>query len=333
VFELDKLSVDSSDSFDQDFESTDTKAKPVQAVELIYEANRSTPVLTPSSFLHSSIIATSVTSHLATNSSPLFPLNKFAPDQFEQLVLMLEGLDASNRAQLVELDPQRGTTPLHYAAQHGVDYVVKVLIKYFDKWGLLNRNWCDANGKTPVEIAIYENRLSTVKVFLKEMPSDSFVGTNGWQLLKAAVESNSVSMIEMLLDQGLDVNLTSELKESCLYMACRTQFIDGVELLLKRNADVNIAEISNGWTPLFITCVTGNEKIVSMLLEAKSSVCVLDRLGWTAMEHAGFRGFLKIAEMTKPDIVPTDTLTLNGPRGPSKSLSLSIEELSLNSQS
>lgn len=323
--------MDSSDCSDQHLESTDAKDNPFEAGEVPYETNQSTPVLTPSSFLHSN--TTSAMSPLEPALSPLFPLNKFAPDQLEQLVLVLESLDASNRAQLVELDPQRGTTPLHYAAQHGVDYVVKVLIKYFGKWGLYNRNWYDSNGKTPVEIAIYENRLSTVKVFLKEMPSGSFAGANGWHLLKAAVETNSVSMLEMLLDQGMDVNLTSELKESCIYMACKTQFIDGVEFLLKRNADINIAEISNGWTPLFIACVIGNEEIVRMLLEAKSSVCMLDRLGWTAMEHAGFRGFLKIAEMAKPDIVPADNLTLNGPRRSSESLSLSTQELSIYSQS
>lgn len=332
MFEIDKLSIESSlHSITECTEEKDTN-KSIKETKLLRNTHYSTPILTSSSFFDTNIITDVFSIPPSTVLPSLFSSNTSAPDQLEQLVIVLESLDSSSRLQLIEIDFQRGTTPLHYAAKHGLDCVIKILIKYFSKWGLLNRDWRDKNGQTPTEIAVRETRFSTVKTFLTEMPPETFSGSDGWKLLNAAVNTKSVVMLELLLDEKLDVNLTSELNESCLFIACKIQFIDGVKVLLKQGADVGIAEITNGWTPLFIACVTGNKKLVSMLLEADSDVCWLDNLGWTAMEHAGFRGFLKLAELTKPESVPRNTLTLNRPEISTENSDLPVDKFSFSYQ-
>ena len=50
-----------------------------------------------------------------------------------------------------------------------------------------------------------------------------------------------------------------------------------------------------GWTPLFIACVEGHLSIVKLLIEAGANQHKLDCFGWTAKEHAAFRGYLQIA--------------------------------------
>ena len=54
---------------------------------------------------------------------------------------------------------------------------------------------------------------------------------------------------------------------------------------------------ARGWTPLFIACVEGHLSIVKLLLDAGANQHKLDCFGWTAKEHASFRGYLEIAAL------------------------------------
>ena len=62
-----------------------------------------------------------------------------------------------------------------------------------------------------------------------------------------------------------------------------------------RNTNFNSSV--RGWTPLFIACVEGHLSIVKLLIEAGANQHQLDCFGWTAKEHASFRGYLEIAAM------------------------------------
>ncbi|KAL9113077.1 MAG: hypothetical protein Q9227_002689 [Pyrenula ochraceoflavens] len=52
-----------------------------------------------------------------------------------------------------------------------------------------------------------------------------------------------------------------------------------------------------GWTPLFIACVKNLMSVAGLLLDAGAKQDVLDDNGWTSMEHAVFRGHLKLAKL------------------------------------
>ena len=88
---------------------------------------------------------------------------------------------------------------------------------------------------------------------------------------------------------------------SLLYLAARDGHEDVVKAILAsatmNNDILNKAERSNGWTPLFIACITGNLPIVKLLLEAGTERRVCDLAGWTDKEHAVFRGHMKVAEL------------------------------------
>ena len=62
-----------------------------------------------------------------------------------------------------------------------------------------------------------------------------------------------------------------------------------------RNTDIDSSV--RGWTPLFIACVEGHLSIVKLLIKAGANQHKLDCFGWTAKEHASFRGFLEIAAL------------------------------------
>ena len=66
-------------------------------------------------------------------------------------------------------------------------------------------------------------------------------------------------------------------------------------------------EPTKGWTPLFIACVEGLTSIAQRLLAAGAKQDLVDLAGWTAKEHAVFRGHLDIGKLfaVQDEIPPT----------------------------
>lgn len=64
-----------------------------------------------------------------------------------------------------------------------------------------------------------------------------------------------------------------------------------------RHEQLNVIETANGWTPLFVACVNGFAPIVRLLIGVEANQGLLDFAGWTAKEHAVFRGHLNVAQL------------------------------------
>lgn len=86
-----------------------------------------------------------------------------------------------------------------------------------------------------------------------------------------------------------------------LYLAAQDGHENAVKAILDSTASsqdlLNLAELVNGWTPLFIACIKGYLSIVKLLLEAGAEQRMYDLAGWTEKEHAVFRGHMKVAEL------------------------------------
>ena len=67
-----------------------------------------------------------------------------------------------------------------------------------------------------------------------------------------------------------------------------------------RYNQLNCIDSANGWTPLFIACINGLTSIAKILLDAGANQNVIDFNGWTAKEHAVFRGHLSLAKLFAP---------------------------------
>ena len=95
-------------------------------------------------------------------------------------------------------------------------------------------------------------------------------------------------------------------KEPLLYTASRLGHEGLVNVLLsadlKDKVDINVPENVRGWTPLIVASVEGHLSIVELLITAGADQLKLDRFGWSAKEHAAFRGHLRLAALLKtPD--------------------------------
>ncbi|KAI2828012.1 hypothetical protein CBS63078_6303 [Aspergillus niger] len=85
---------------------------------------------------------------------------------------------------------------------------------------------------------------------------------------------------------------------SPLHVAARTGRADHVRLLLGNIciSDVSSVEPMYGWTALIVACVEGHQSVVDVLLEHGAERDHRDHRGWTAQEHAAFRGHLALAK-------------------------------------
>lgn len=86
-----------------------------------------------------------------------------------------------------------------------------------------------------------------------------------------------------------------------LYLAAQANDEAVVKAILAspaaRNDQLNVMETAKGWTPLFFACAKGFAPIVRLLIGAEANQGLIDFTGWTAKEHAVFRGHLKVAKL------------------------------------
>jgi cytohesin len=84
-------------------------------------------------------------------------------------------------------------------------------------------------------------------------------------VLHAAVQSNRIDVVRLILDAGADVNATNDIDETPLHLAAEKDERSAiVELLLLTGADVNAKRIFDE-TPLDIAIKRNSAKVVKLL--------------------------------------------------------------------
>lgn len=98
-----------------------------------------------------------------------------------------------------------------------------------------------------------------IAIFVGGMPGIACAGP-----LTDAAKAGDVAQIELLLDQGADINQSSGLATP-LYYAINGEHLEAAELLIARGADVNAQ--STWGAPLHAAAARGLTSVVSLLLE------------------------------------------------------------------
>lgn len=193
---------------------------------------------------------------------------------------------------------REGFTPLFFGIIHGSTVAVKELIEVGQ---IDNIDELFASGqKSPTisnaslsseELITNENEL--LPDFARSLHHPSSVAL--------ACKLGNLELLKLLIDKNASVDLADEDGETPLLFAIRSHFLDGVKVLIyDGHVDINLAEKVNGWTPLMVASIEGFKDIVEALLEANADKDVIDQNGWSASEHAIFRGNLDIGRLTLP---------------------------------
>jgi len=149
-----------------------------------------------------------------------------------------------------------GSMPLHVAAKAGRWVVVKLLLKHGADINIL-----DKHNHTPLYNAVMAGRTQVAGMLIKQGAAFDIN-----QLLHEAV-SNQIAdrdVFEFLMQQGAEINHTSENGDTPLHIAVKKDFRVITKLLINNGADIN-AKDAIGHTPLWHSIGRHNRDITSML--------------------------------------------------------------------
>ncbi|GHT50938.1 hypothetical protein FACS1894102_6700 [Spirochaetia bacterium] len=133
---------------------------------------------------------------------------------------------------------------------------------------------------------VKKNDIESCKIFLKAGFTANELDVKGVPLLCLAARAGCIDMLQFLLDNNADPNLTSKDRgNSAIIDAALGKFDELIELLLKHKADPCIKS-KDGQSALVISVGLGDEHSAELLLKAGASADDPDCLGTTARKYA-----------------------------------------------
>ncbi|CAG0903091.1 unnamed protein product, partial [Cyprideis torosa] len=154
----------------------------------------------------------------------------------------------------VNAQDERGKTPLFVATDWNRHSVVEVLLA----------NGADPNIASEVERSPLHQAESaeTAELLIQKGAEVNAKDRRGKTPLFVAIENNRHSVVEVLLANGADPNIASEDERSPLHQA---ESAETAELLIQKGAEVN-AQDERGKTPLFVATDWNRHSVVEVLL-------------------------------------------------------------------
>ena len=239
---------------------------------------------------------------------------------------ILAGLGTNAQAVLLMEDPSFKRIPLHYAAQFGLQAACQLLLRYMQGAKTKDGVSCsvavtgqDLLGSSPLRLAMNCGYDEVSRLLLEAISREQHPRNEEWAASSGVLLADAVKSIPQLLNNLLtaqaNVNYQNPQGETALYIAARSGDEELVKSLLSHKANVALAEKAHGWTPLFIASVEGHVGVVELLMPAGAFQEDRDFLGWTALDHAAFRGHIKLAMKLKEFPVTSHTTSDDLPRG------------------
>ena len=111
----------------------------------------------------------------------------------------------------------------------------------------------------------------------------------GERLIQAAMQGDLAGVRE-LLAEGMDINFANPRGVTAIMVACQWNRPTVVKFLLENGADVNARETQSGLNPLMYACLSGNPRLVSLILDGNPVVDSPDATGRSALMVAATLG-------------------------------------------
>ena len=101
--------------------------------------------------------------------------------------------------------------------------------------------------------------------------------------LQFAAESGHKTMVELLLDRGAAVDARDKFGRTALHFAVSKGYLSVAKSLIAKDADVNARNTQSGWTPLHTAADSGSKPMAELLLANKAEINALDNSGLTPL--------------------------------------------------
>ena len=142
---------------------------------------------------------------------------------------------------------------------------------------------------TPLHIAAFSEQTEIVKLFLNEIK-------NNIPLIEEIVYRSCPKTLTLLLENGLNPNLTNKFQQTLLHLAAYKGQVVNLEILLEHKASINAQDLSKK-TPLYLATVQGHLSAVKYLLEKKADPAICGVEGDTILHVAAFYGHTPLVQL------------------------------------
>lgn len=196
----------------------------------------------------------------------------------------LKGMVKWEQRSVVNRPDKYGRRPLHYAAEHGNESMVKMLLdNHADK------HCVDSWGITPIAWAEYHRRENIVKILCPSGPARTADAIMLEGALRAALSFMDPERVRLALDRGADINLRDEEDKKPLLVHAVVNGWAGLlsYLLEDPSLDIN-AEDAAGRSAIAYAIQKGEESTVRQLYNRGADRIWLKRNGLTRLTF-GFK--------------------------------------------
>lgn len=163
------------------------------------------------------------------------------------------------------------------------------------------------NVKSPLRLAVESGSVSTINLLLQSGCNAQTVDPYGCTLLHVAARSGRSHVIETLLHSGVDIHSTDSSGETALHDAVWATHFDAVQTLAARGANLEAID-ENGWTPLFRSVMRPqNLRITALLISLGADVHHVDASGKTSIHRVKDVETLRLLLENGADINTPDT--------------------------
>ncbi|KAL8648633.1 MAG: hypothetical protein Q9210_004877 [Variospora velana] len=214
------------------------------------------------------------------------------------------------------LNDNDGWTPLHAAAWKKHEDIVQVLLEKVDNGKAIldsvalqqqDARKCElsmdiaekkSEGSTVItglRVAVQERHMARLQMLLEEGADVNAKDVGGWTALILAAENGYVEAVETLLRNGADIGIRGRREWPALHWAANHGELTVVQLLVKHGADINANQ--NGWAPILLAAKKGYMAVVEFLLENGADANSEDYHGRKALHWAAEHGQTRMARL------------------------------------
>lgn len=127
-----------------------------------------------------------------------------------------------------------------------------------------------------------------INYFFKDSPKE-------FTLLHFAVNFGDINVTKLLLEEGADIDIKDQNKNTSLHLAASNGHTDTVKLLMEKGSDLSVVD-KEGNTSLHLAASNGHTDIVKLLVEKGSDLSAVNKNGDTPLNIAFYNNHTKIVK-------------------------------------
>ncbi|MFN7095826.1 MAG: ankyrin repeat domain-containing protein, partial [Burkholderiales bacterium] len=210
----------------------------------------------------------------AKDDEGLTPLHIAAQSEQNEMVMFL-----LNQGANIEAKTNEGSTPLHLAVSN--EAIVDTLLKAGAKINA-QTNY----GENALHLAAYKGYLASCKLLIQYNINLNLKASRDFTALHYAIEGNQIAVVEYLMNVGAYLQAKTDfLGLTPLHLAIVFGNFECVQLLLEQGADIETKGRLGG-TPLHVAARKGQAELVKLLLSKGAQLQVQDGMLRTPLHLA-----------------------------------------------